>query len=80
MALMLLNSINLHKEDMKKKQLIESRNEASNIILSSEKFIAQNRSWLRTDDISTLQNLIDDLKSVIKEDDRDIIRTKHTNH
>ena len=73
MAMMLLNSIQFAQEDMKKKQLIESRNEASNIILSSEKFIAQNRSWLRTDDISTLQNLIDDLKSVIKEDDRDII-------
>lgn len=73
MALMLLNSIQFAQEDMKKKQLIESRNEASNIILSSEKFIAQNEAWLPKEDASKLQNLIDDLKSVITKDDRDII-------
>ncbi|HND73717.1 MAG TPA: Fe-S protein assembly chaperone HscA, partial [Saprospiraceae bacterium] len=41
MALMLLDSIKNAKEDVKIKALIEARNEANNIILSTEKFLNQ---------------------------------------
>ncbi|HRN33817.1 MAG TPA: Fe-S protein assembly chaperone HscA [Saprospiraceae bacterium] len=73
MALMLLDSIKNAKEDVKIKALIEARNEANNIILSTEKFLNQHAELFTDKEFAPLILIADKLKEVVKGEDKDAI-------
>ncbi|HMY83003.1 MAG: Fe-S protein assembly chaperone HscA [Saprospiraceae bacterium] len=73
MALMLLDSIKNAKEDVKIKALIEARNEANNIILSTEKFLNQHAELFTDEEFAPLILIADKLKEVVKGEDKDAI-------
>ena len=66
MALMLLDSIKNAKEDVKIKALIEARNEANNIILSTEKFLNQHAELFTDEEFASWILIADKLKEVVK--------------
>ncbi len=74
MGRMLLDSIAHAKEDMAKKAFLESVNEANNIILSSQKFIRQNESWLAPEEIANIVESIDHLEVLINGNDKDALQ------
>ena len=73
MARMLIDSIQNAEKDMKIKALLEARNEANNILLSSDKFIQQNKSWLSKEQLATLEELTNILKKTSTGEDKDAI-------
>lgn len=73
MARMLIDSIQNAEKDMKIKALLEAKNEANNILLSSSKFIQQNESWLEEAQIKTLKELSQALKKTVAGKDKDAI-------
>ncbi|MEZ4911234.1 MAG: Fe-S protein assembly chaperone HscA [Saprospiraceae bacterium] len=76
MARMLLNSITYAKDDMAQRQRIESQNEAKVLLLSTDKFILQNKSWMNTEEVKTLSSLKLALQEVIGSGSRDEIEEK----
>ena len=58
---------------MKIRALLEARNEANNIILSSDKFLKQNESILTEEEIETTKNLVDALRKSVAGEDKDLI-------
>lgn len=70
---MLLDSIKNAKEDVKIKALIEARNEANNIILSTEKFLNQHAELFTDEEFAPLILIADKLKEVVKGEDKDAI-------
>ncbi len=79
MARMLLDSIKNAEIDKKVKFLQEAKNEAKNILLSSEKFIVQNQSWLSGQQISQLKYLSDELSKACESDQKDAIEAAMDN-
>lgn len=73
MAKMLLDSIQNAQQDMKKRALLEARNEANNIILSADKFLKQNKDILSEEEKATTQSLTEALKTAVKGEDKDLI-------
>lgn len=73
MARMLIDSIQNAQGDMKIRALLEARNEANNIILSSDKFLKQNESILTEEEIETTKNLVDALRKSVAGEDKDLI-------
>ena len=73
MALMLLDSIKNAEEDIRIKALIEARNEANNIILSTEKFLNQHAGMFTNEEFTPLIYIADKLKEVVKGEDKDAI-------
>jgi molecular chaperone HscA len=73
MALMLIDSIKNADSDRQQRALLESINEANNIILSAEKFLVQNNEILSDDEKSQIQTLNQELKSSVSVKDRDLI-------
>ncbi len=73
MALMLLDSIKNAEEDIRIKALIEARNEANNIILSTEKFLNQHAGMFTDEEFAPLIHIADKLKEVVKGEDKDAI-------
>ena len=73
MARMLIDSIQNAQGDMKIRALLEARNEANNIILSSDKFLKQNESILTEEEIETTKNLVDALRKSVVGEDKDLI-------
>jgi molecular chaperone HscA len=66
MARMLLDSIQNAESDMKMKVLLEARNEAANILLGVDRFVAQNKEMLSEEqyaELARLRNELDDAKS-----------------
>ncbi|MFN4079347.1 MAG: molecular chaperone DnaK [Saprospiraceae bacterium] len=74
MARMLLESVQHAGEDMAAKSLLEARNEAQHILLSGEKFIRQNESWLEESDKNQLLALLHNLRQSVSQTDKDAIR------
>jgi len=75
MALMLLDSIRHAEEDLRMRALLESKNEANNVILSTERFIQQNSVHLSADEMERLQELKVQLAKASTEDSRDAIES-----
>jgi molecular chaperone HscA len=76
MARMLLESIQNAEEDMKIRGLLEARNEADNIILSSDKFLKQNDQILSEEEKTTIISLTNTLKNSVKGKDKDLINKR----
>jgi len=73
MAKMLLDSIANAESDMKRRALLEARNEASYIIQSSRRFLEQNKDSLTSTEKNKIKELAEDLDAVSKGDDKDLI-------
>ncbi len=73
MARMLIDSIQNAQGDMKIRALLEARNEANNIILSSDKFLKQNEIILNEEEITITKNLVAALQKSVEGDDKDLI-------
>jgi molecular chaperone HscA len=73
MARMLIDSIQNAQGDMKIRALLEARNEANNIILSSDKFLKQNEIILTADEITTTKDLVAALRNSVEGEDKDLI-------
>lgn len=73
MAKMLIDSIQNAEADMKVRGLLEARNEANNILLSSDKFLKQNTAILTTEEKEKTQTLIDALRLTVNETNKDAI-------
>ncbi|MFK8004844.1 MAG: Fe-S protein assembly chaperone HscA [Saprospiraceae bacterium] len=73
MAKMLIDSIQNAEADMKIRGLLEARNEANNILLSSDKFLQQNEAILSEEEKATTKSLIENLRKSVNEEDKDAI-------
>ncbi len=73
MAMMLLDSIENAEADMKVRGLLEARNEANNILLSSDKFLNQNAEILSTEEIEKTKALVEALRTSVAGEDKDAI-------
>jgi molecular chaperone HscA len=65
MALMLLDSIKNAESDIQAKAYIEAVNEAKNIVLSADKFIAQNQTILTEEELKSFSIYAQNLKSAV---------------
>ena len=63
------------ESDMRIKALLEAKNEARSIILSSDKFIKQNEEILTEAEQTKLLELVNDLRTVTEQKDKDKINT-----
>ncbi len=73
MAKMLIDSIQHAEQDMKDRALLEARNEAQNILLSTEKFLKQHRNILNEKEIGRTTELATILKEAKSGTDKDAI-------
>lgn len=73
MARMLIDSLQNAESDMKQKALLESINEAKNLILAADRFLAQNAEALNQEQMNSIVNLKSSLKSTIEGNDKDAI-------
>ncbi len=73
MARMLIDSIQNAEGDMATRALLEARNEADNIVLSSHRFLRQNDDWLTDEQKQQITALADELKTASGRDDKDAI-------
>ena len=73
MALMLIDSIRNAEEDVKKRALLESVNEANNVILAAEKFVIQNKEILSAQEAEDTIALTQKLKKSVKTGTKDEI-------
>ncbi len=73
MGKMLLESIQHAEEDMAVRVLMEAKNEANNIILSSDKFVEQNKALLSEEERTTTIELTNALRESAKGTDKDLI-------
>ncbi len=78
MALMLIESIKNAESDMQIRSLLESKNEANNILLSVDRFIQQNKEWLNPSQIKEIALRHDQLKAEMQLDDKDKIEQAMT--
>lgn len=74
MGKMLLDSIQHAKSDMKIRALIEAKNEGKNLILSGQRFIKQNISWLEQAQSDTIEELMHALEQTMQHADKDRIQ------
>ncbi len=73
MGRMLLESIQNAEGDMKIRALLEARNEAQNILLSSEKFLKQNESIISEEEMTQTKALVEALQKSVAGEDKDAI-------
>ena len=73
MAQMLLESIAHAQEDMRARGVLEARNEANNLLLAGEKFIAQNEAIFSEEEKATTRRLLAALRETTQGDDKDAI-------
>lgn len=76
MALMLIESLQNAETDLANRALVEARNEANNVLLSTRKFITNNASWLSEEEQSNLNELADKLETAVKGTDKDAINAR----
>lgn len=76
MAQMLIDSLQHAESDLASRALIEARNEAENVLLSTRKFIEQNNSWLSNEQQMALSQLADTLKAATEGEDKDAINAR----
>jgi molecular chaperone HscA len=73
MARMLIDSLQNAESDMQTKGLLESINEANNILLAAQRFIEQNKDALTIEQISKINLLKEDLLATTHGDSKDVI-------
>jgi molecular chaperone HscA len=73
MALMLIDSIQNAADDLAIRALLEARNEANNIVLSSDRFLSQNIEILNEEEIATTRSLTQALRDAVAGTDKDAI-------
>lgn len=73
MAKMLLDSIQNAQTDMASRAVLEARNEANHIMLSTDKFLTQHREKLTETEISAIQSLQSELRNCANGTDKDKI-------
>lgn len=73
MARMLIDSLQNAESDMQTKGLLESINEANNILLAAQRFIEQNKDALTEEQISKINLLKEDLLASTQGDSKDVI-------
>ncbi len=73
MGKMLLESIQHAQSDMATRALLEARNEANNILLSSSKFLTQNEAILSQEEIHKTIQLVKALEDTVSGTDKDAI-------
>ena len=78
MGKMLIDSIKYAKTDMVTKALVDAKNEGSALVFSANKFVKQNQAILSSEEISTMEAQVADLKSVLASSDKDLIYSKIT--
>lgn len=74
MARMLLDSLSNAQTDMKDRSLIESKNEAKHLMLSSDKFLEQNDQILSLEEKNKIKTLTDNLSQTLGQEDKDVIQ------
>lgn len=70
---MLSDSMSHAQTDMQLRMLIETKTEAGQLIYTAERFILRNANMLTKDELSTTQRLIDNLKNLRENGDKDSI-------
>lgn len=73
MGRMLLDSLKHAEGDMEKRVLLEAKNEANNIILSTHKFIGQNEALISEEELEKLKVLNLQLIDAVNSEDKDVI-------
>jgi molecular chaperone HscA len=73
MARMLLDSIKNASQDMQVRGLLEAINEARHMLLSAERFIAQNHDFLSKAQKESIKRLAGNLEKVLNSGDKDLI-------
>ncbi|MCC6725501.1 MAG: Fe-S protein assembly chaperone HscA [Saprospiraceae bacterium] len=73
MAMMLLDSIKHAQNDMSTRALLEAKNEASHILLSTDKFIVQHKSLLTASEYGSIVELKSSLQTAVDGSDKDLI-------
>ncbi|MBT4516556.1 MAG: molecular chaperone DnaK [Candidatus Komeilibacteria bacterium] len=63
------------EEDKKKKEEVEVRNSAENIIFQTEKFIKENKDKLKDDDKKAMEDKMEALRKVKDEKDLELVKT-----
>lgn len=76
MAQMLIDSLGNAETDMKARALVEARNEANNVLLSTKKFLEQNGSWLTDAQSTDITRYADALKTAVDGEDKDAINQR----
>jgi len=76
MAEMLIDSLSNAETDMKNRALVEARNEANNVLLSTKKFLEQNASWLTADQVTAIEGYAEKLATAVAGDDKDAVNRR----
>ena len=71
MARMLIDSLQNAESDMKAKALLESINEANNIIMATDRFLEQNKDALSDKQVAQILALKEELQSSTKSESKD---------
>ena len=67
-------SSNLSEEDKKRKELVETKNQADNLVYGLEKLIKENGDKISEDDKTKLQEAIEKAKKTFESDDIEVIK------
>jgi molecular chaperone DnaK (HSP70) len=73
---MLLDSFEYAEEDVRKRQLVEARNEAETVMRAAEKALAERSQLIDEHERTAIRDALDDLRSSIDGDDFQVIREK----
>ncbi|NOT36253.1 MAG: Fe-S protein assembly chaperone HscA [Saprospiraceae bacterium] len=73
-AKMLMESVHFAKQDIEKKSLVDTINEANSLVLASQKFIKDNQNILSENETSKLKNLSVNLQKSIESSIKDEIQ------
>lgn len=73
MARMLIDSIQNAESDMKSKALLESINEANNIIMATDRFLEQNKDALSEEQVRQIKALKQELQATTKGENKDTV-------
>ncbi len=73
---MLMDSITHAQQDIKIRALVEAKTEAQQLIDTTEKFLLKNNSFLTDEEVANTNKAIEDLKSFLNSENKDMIQQK----
>jgi len=73
---MLMESIQHASEDIKVRALVEAKTEAQQLIDTTQKFLNKNTEFLLPEEVAATTNAIDDLRSALDSENKDLIHQK----
>ncbi|SEQ81779.1 Fe-S protein assembly chaperone HscA [Neolewinella agarilytica] len=76
MAEMLIESIANAEGDVAARALVEARNEANNVLLSTKKFLEQNAGWLTEEQSASIREYAEKLSAAVAGTDKDSINQR----